>query len=224
MSIEKVLTDLELSKIDDAWKSDAMLKKIDVNWQNFERWCEALGDRKDPIKRMLDAFDERACVAPASTRLEYHNAFPGGLIDHSLRVLEHAIDIVTALKVKVPKESIIISTLFHDWGKVGNKDVDYYIKQSSDWHRKRGQMYTGNPSISMPNAQLSVFNLHQFGISLSEEEYLAILLNDGQYAEINRPYAMKEPKLSLIVHWADRWSTQAEKGRTSLLDPAVIQF
>lgn len=219
MSGERVLEDSELAKIDGAWKSDAGLARVELNWKTFERWCEQLGDRRDAVTSMLDAVGERVCTAPASTRLEYHNAFPGGFVDHSLRVLRVAIDIAGALKVKVSKESLIISSLFHDWGKAGTVEDDYYLPQTSDWHRKRGQMYTANPQIRMPNAQLGVFTLGQAGVKLSEEEYLAILLNDGPVVEANKPYSMKEPRIALVVHWADRWSCQLEKGRTSVLDP-----
>jgi hypothetical protein len=40
---------------------------------------------------------------------------------------------------------------------------------------------------------------------------MAILLNDGQYADENAPYKMKEPLLVDIVHIADYISTKQEK-------------
>jgi len=40
---------------------------------------------------------------------------------------------------------------------------------------------------------------------------LAIKLNDGQYAEENAPYKMKEPMLADVVHLADYISTKQEK-------------
>lgn len=218
--------DAELKKMEAVWKSDESMAKIESNWKTFEKWCdvETLGERSGAIKEMLNHYGERACMAPASSRIEFHNAFPGGFIDHSLRVLRITIDLATALKVKVNKESLIIAPLFHDWGKVGTLEDDYYLNQDSDWHRKRGQTYTKNPKIKMSNAQLGLYNLSQFGVKLSEEEYMAILLNDGQYAEANREYAMKEPKLALLVHMADRWSTQCEKDRLSLLDSDKPKF
>lgn len=216
--------DSELKKIESTWKSDENIAKVESNWKIFEKWSEQLGDRSAPVKEMLNYYGERACMAPASSRVEYHNAFPGGLIDHTLRVLTSTIDIASALHVKISKESLIISTLFHDWGKVGTLENDYYINQDSDWHRKRGQFYVKNTKIKMSNAQLGLFILSQFNVKLSEEEYLAILLNDGQYAEGNKEYAMKEPKLALLVHMADRWSTQCEKDRTSILDPDKPKF
>lgn len=216
--------DAELKKIEATWKNEESLAKIEANWKTFEKWCDQLGERKDAVREMLTHFEERACMAPASSRIDFHNAFPGGFIDHSLRVTRLTIDIAAALKAKISKESLIISALFHDLGKVGTLEQEYYLWQESDWHRKRGQIYIKNPNVTMPNAQLGLFTMNQFGIKLSEEEYMAILLNDGQYAEENKPYAMHEPKLSLLIHWADRWATQCEKNRLSLLEPDSPKF
>lgn len=216
--------DNELTQIKAVWNSAEHLSKIESNWKTFEKWINELGPRIDPIKSMLEHYGERACMAPASTRVEYHNAFPGGFIDHSLRVLRYTIDVATAFKVKVPKEELIISALFHDWGKVGTLENDFYVKQESVWHQKQGQIYIKNPKISMSNAQLGLYTLGNFGIKLNQEEYMAILLNDGQYAESNREYAMKEPKLALLIHMADRWATQCEKNRKTLFDSDQPQF
>lgn len=219
-----MLSESELRTTDKAWASDEHIARMATNWKTLERWCEQLGERTPAVRVLLDHMGERINTAPASTRIEYHNAFPGGFLDHSLRVLRTAIDMAAALKVKVPKESLIISTLFHDFGKCGTLENEYYLNQDSDWHRLRGQMYIKNEKIKMPNAQLGLFMLGQFGIKLNEDEYQAVLLNDGQYSESNKEYRMKECKLALLVHWSDRWSTQCEKERLSLFDPDVPKF
>lgn len=214
------MDDAQLSKIETTWRSQESLKKIETNWHLFESMCDQIEakEQKAGIKLMLDHFGARACVAPASSRLEFHNAFPGGFIDHSLRVMKNTIALATTFKAKASRDSLLIASLFHDWGKVGTLTDDYYINQPSDWHRKRGQMYVNNHAIKLSNAQLGLFNLSQFGVKLSEDEYTAILLNDGQYVDANKQYAMKEGKLAILVHMADRWSTEIEKNRVSLLD------
>lgn len=213
-----ILSIAELNKIEAIWKNKESLAKIESNWKLFEKLCSETGSRAKQLNDIINHFAERAILAPASTRFEYHNAFPGGFIDHSLRVFSASVSLATALKTKVPKESLIISSLFHDWGKVGDMENDYYFNQTSDWHRQRGQTYIRNENIRMTNAQLGLYTLSQFGVKLSEDEYLAILLNDGQYTEANKDYAMKEPKLALICHMADRWATQCEKNRKTILD------
>jgi hypothetical protein len=222
--LESVLELQRLREIEATWTNDESMEKMQSNWRNFEKWCDQLGDRRDDVKRMVEYFSDRAAMAPASTRVDFHNAFPGGLLDHSLRVLRYSIELMSAFKMKASKESIIVTALFHDWGKLGTMEEEYYIRQDSDWHRQRGQFYIVNPKIRLSNAQQSLFNFSQFGIKLTEAEYLAILLNDGQYAEGNKQYAMKESALALIVHMADRWATQCEKSRLSLLEPDAPKF
>jgi hypothetical protein len=215
---ETTFDDSQLFRVENIWKSDEMLKHMEANWKTFLKWCEQLGDRKSAVIAMVESMEERAIMAPASGRLEYHNCFPGGLIDHTLRVLKSTVELASSFKAKVSKEALIMASLFHDWGKIGTDKHDYYIRQESDWHRKRGQMYITNSAIVMPHAQLSLFMLHQHGVKLSEDEYIAILTHDGQYVEENKRYSMKEPTLALLVSMADRWSVQFEKNRTSLLD------
>ena len=94
---------------------------------------------------MCDVIGERLAVCPASTRDSHHSAFPGGLVDHSLRVLANALKITKAFGWELPKDSLIIGCLFHDLGKVGDVENDYYVPQDSDWHRnKLGEFYKIN--------------------------------------------------------------------------------
>lgn len=194
--------------------------KILENWNAFRGACTRLGTRAEPLGRMLDHFEERAPLAPASSRLEYHAAYPGGLIDHSLRVMRNAIALSKPMggTKQVPIESLVIASLFHDWGKVGSLEEDLYLPQESSWHRERGMMYVHNENILfMTNVDRTIWLMQHFGVHLSEEEFLGIRLNDGQYVNENKPYGMKEPTLALIVHTADRIACDEEKGRSSLV-------
>lgn len=187
-------------------------EKIKENYDKFEALCATLGERAPNVKALLDHFGDRLALCPASSRLEHHSCFPGGLVDHSLRVLQTAYSMMKVHGTQFPKQAVVISCLFHDLGKVGDEDHDYYVPQVSSWHRERGMLYEYNdklPYMSVPHR--SVFLMQKFGIELTRDEYLAILLNDGQYVEANKPYAMREPLLSMIVHQADAYSTMWEK-------------
>jgi hypothetical protein len=194
---------------------DDEAKKIEGNWNRFRQLCNRLGDRTDGVNKMLDHFEQRAALTPASSRTEYHNSHPGGLIDHSLRVLSNLNKLVKAygFEDKISKESMIIAGLFHDWGKIGSVDEDLYLDQQSDWHRDRGMMYTHNRSMQyMTTSHRALFLFQHFGVYLTEDEFLSILLNDGMYIDDNKPYRMKEPTLAVLVHHADRMACQQEKG------------
>jgi hypothetical protein len=191
---------------------DETVKSIEKNFNRFRALCEKLGDRAPAVLAGVDSMAERIAMAPASGRLEYHNAFPGGLVEHSLRVLHYAMVLSKALNIRVTKESLIISALFHDFGKVGDLDHEYYLEEESQWHRERGKTYNRNPEIRIkPTGQGALFLLQAWGVPLSQDEYMAILLNDGQYTEENRSYRMCEPDLAMVIHQADIWACREEK-------------
>lgn len=186
---------------------------IDANWQKFSSLLKKTGDRAASIAAMLKDVEERLVLCPASARVDFHNAFPGGLVDHSLRVLYNAMRLVKAFDWKVSNESLIIACLFHDLGKLGDDKQDYYVFQTDEWRSKhRGEEYAYNKELrymSVPHR--SIWLLQHYGVKLSQDEMLAILLNDGQYAKENASYALKEPMLADIVHMADVISTKQEK-------------
>ena len=102
--------------------------------------------------------------------------------------------------------------LFHDLGKAGDGEHEFYVWNHSDWHRSKGMLYETNRKCAyMGTGERSLYVLQKYGVVLSAEEYLAIRLNDGMYIDENKAYRMKEPDLALLLHWADRWSSQLEK-------------
>lgn len=187
-------------------------EKIKENYDKFRSLCLKLGDRTENVVKMVDFFGERLVFCPASAKVDFHCAFPGGLVDHSLRVLQNVYSLSKTYNLSFKKESIIISSLFHDIGKVGSKEHEYYLFQKSDWHRDKGMIYEYNSEIEFMTVQhRSLYLMQDFDIKLNYEEYLAIMLNDGQYVEANKQYAMKEPSFSMILHQADAYSTLWEK-------------
>jgi putative nucleotidyltransferase with HDIG domain len=184
---------------------------------NFELFKSAINritdeEQKNQIFKMLSSVEDRLITCPASARTEHHNCFPGGLVEHSLRVMKNSIKIAKALDVKVSADQLIVASLFHDIGKLGDEQDDYYVEQQSQWHRDKGMLYDYNPNIVyMTVPQRSVWLMSHFGIKLSKNEYLAILLNDGQYTQENKSYAMREPQLATVIHTADLFATKEEK-------------
>lgn len=170
-------------------------------------------DRKAGISRMFEAIGPIYFSAPASTRVEYHSCFNGGLAYHSLNVTKYVSKLAETLcPERWSEETLIFVGLFHDLGKVGDGVNPYYIAKDSDWHRKQGILYETNPEcLYLTTSERGLYLLQKFSIEVSHEEYAAIRLNDGQYVEENKPYRQREPDLALIVHWADMWSTKQEK-------------
>lgn len=189
-------------------------EEVEKNWIRFRGLCEKVGDRSEALLALVDGLGERLALCPASSRKDFHNAFPGGLVDHSLRVLGNAMRLVKAFEWSVPKDSLIIATLLHDLGKVGDHETDYYVPQTDSYKiEKYGELYMTNKELRwMTVPHRSIFICQHFGLKLTQDETLAILLNDGQYAPENESYKLKEPMLADVVHMADLISTKQEKG------------
>ena len=85
---------------------------------------EKLGDRSEAALSLVDHLGERLALCPASSRKEYHLAEPGGLVDHSLRVLSNALKLCKTFGWNVPKESLIVACLLHDIGKCPDNDEE----------------------------------------------------------------------------------------------------
>jgi len=145
------------------------------------------GERKEKLLNMFEQLGDRFATAPASTKGGFHNPFPGGLLLHTLNVMnmgEKIFDVWTEFGANTAlfsKESFFFVALCHDLGKVGNLQGDMYIDNDSDWHIKnRQEYYKINPEITnMKHEHRSLWLLNQFGIQLNEEEFIAILTHSG---------------------------------------------
>ena len=164
------------------------------------------------LKQMFEQLDE-FWTAPASSREDFHGAFPGGLCDHSLRVVRNLRKLAETLAPdRFLSERLDLLGLIHDLGKVGDGKRPLYVPNPNDWGRKRGFIYEINRDIPhMPISDRTIWLLQRHGVKFSAEEWLAVRLSDGQYEESNRRYAMREPDLALLLHFADRWACAEEK-------------
>lgn len=149
-------------------------EKILKNKQTFLEKNELYGIIN---KELLDYLGEDLLTAPASTMTSLHNAFPGGLIDHVLKTTKYAIGINKLLPntISVDAQSIVKVCFLHQIGK-----TFLYKWCDSEWHRNnQGKMYEYNEELtSMRVGERSVYYATKYGISLTEEEYQAIINYD----------------------------------------------
>lgn len=192
-------------------------EEIEQNWNRFHGLCDKLGSRSSAVKSMLDDLDERLCLCPASAKTDYHGAFPGGLVDHSLRVLNHVVALNKTYNWALAKESMILAALFHDIGKIGmpgkSSENDFYVEQKDNWRRLNcGEVYTYNNNLQyMTTPDRSVFVMQHYGVQLTSEEFLAIKLNDGFVLQENKPYCLRITPLVYAIQTADMIATMEEK-------------
>lgn len=163
------------------------------------------------MRSLFSFFEERFAIAPASARADFFNAYPGGLASHTLNVLKNMSSISFSFG-DIDKKSMIRVGLLHELGKVGDKKHDYYIPQKSEWHKDRGMLYEINPKIAfMRVPHRSLFLAQEFGVALTQDEHLAILLFEGQLAESNAPYKYREPDLATLLQVSSQLAITQEK-------------
>lgn len=192
-------------------------EKIQKNIEVFSDLVENIvsSPRKELISSMMESdFAQLYFTAPASSRENYHYAWPGGLVSHSFNVYKNLRKLNEAFKLNFSEESMFIVSMFHDIGKAcaTNMTEPHYVPSVEQWKLNKGILYEYNENgVYMPNHLRSIFILMHFSISLSAEEFQAIYLNDGQYLTENKPYALKESKLALYLHMADRIALEQER-------------
>jgi hypothetical protein len=170
-------------------------------------------ERRAAIEAMMEGpIGEQFFLAPASSRRIYHNAFPVGLLAHSLNVVHNAWKIADALAPgRWSTDKVSFCALFHDLGKAGSPGKPFYTQTKDKWKFDKGEFWDVSKQEWMPNAEKSLYLLQMHGVKVDWEETVAIRLNDGMGSESNREYSFNEPDLALVVHWADHWAMREEK-------------
>lgn len=156
-------------------------------------------------------------TSPASSR--YHLNIESGLLLHSVGVAEIALRLRYLLAPELSEESIVITALFHDVGKIGCSKKPYYLPNGNLWEvRNRGIAYKVNPEIIAMNSAVRGLCLVSRFIPLTEEEAQAIVAHDGLYpvkgGVANLEYHQNECRLLMLLQFADKWTAAVnEEGR-----------
>jgi len=184
--------------------------------ENFEKYKKLLlkvDTRKEPIELFLEKYADRLATAPAHDRNNRHSAQPGGFIKRSLSTFANARALckMPAFSEKeINIESIIICSLLHDVGRIGDDAGDFYVPQTSSWHIERGNLYTFNPGIKrMMHPHRGLYLLQAEGISLTQDEWIAIVSQPHMY-EDGKFYNGHEVPLSSLLHAAIRLSSMVD--------------
>ena len=202
-------------------------EQIQSNWTEFLSNIEqhTTGDRKEKLLAFYKKYEERIILMPAAHKKEYHNAFPGGYVEHVNRVVKAALSLSAiwegfgADMSTFTQEELVFSAINHDLGKMGDEENESYIPQTDQWRKdKLGEDYMFNtkvPFASVPDRGL--FMLQSHGIQYTFNEMLAIQTHDGLYDEGNKKYLFafmpeQKPRTSLpfILHQADLMAARIE--------------
>jgi hypothetical protein len=181
--------------------------------------------RKTSLKNFYEKYSERLMLMPAAHKKEYHNAFPGGYVEHVNRVITcalHLHDLWAQMGADITtytKEELVFSALNHDLGKMGDEEHESYIPQTDNWRREKlGEDYMFNNKLAFASVpDRGLFLLQSHGIPYTFNEMITIQTHDGLYDEANKKYLMtympeQKPRTSLpyIVHQADLMAARIE--------------
>ena len=115
-------------------------EQIQENWNKLIQLINDnfSGERLEKLLEMYDYFEERMCLAPASGKEHYHNAYVGGYVEHVLHVVELAVEIKESWEkngatINFTDEELVFAAMHHDLGKVGDLAEDYYVVQDNNW-------------------------------------------------------------------------------------------
>ena len=202
-------------------------EQIQSNWEVFLNNIEThiTGKRKQLLLDFYKKFEERIILMPAAHKKEYHNAFPGGYVEHVNRVVRCALKQYELWKEEGADvttftiEELIFSAINHDLGKIGSINQASYIPQTDKWRREKlGEDYMFNnkvPFSSVPDRGLWL--LQHYDIKYSFNEMIAIQTHDGLYDSANEKYLKaympeQKPRTSLpfILHQADLMAARIE--------------
>ena len=201
-------------------------EQIQANLERFYSNIETYisEPRTTKLLALYQSQEDNLAFAPASSRASYHNAFPGGYVDHVNRVVEAALKATKlwdnmGATINFTTEELVFSAINHDLGKLGRDGQPAYLPNDSEWHVKnQGAIYKPNTELPfIPIQDSSLFILQQAGIELTFNEWVAIKTHDGLYDDGNKAYlisSQNESKLRsslpLILHQADILAARVE--------------
>jgi hypothetical protein len=201
-------------------------EELQQNYQKFLGYIDQYigGDRKAKLLKFYQDHAERIMLMPAASVDHHHNTFPGGYVDHVMRVMDCPLKVkelwaATGATINYTDEELIFAAMNHDLGKIGTEEAEQYQPNDSEWHRKnQGKIYKHNPEnpfMTVPDR--SIFLLQARGIKISFNEYLGIKLHDGLYEDANKPYYISHAKesklrtnLPIVLHHADHMAARIE--------------
>jgi hypothetical protein len=115
---------------------------------------------------------------PASCR--YHGSWKGGLAQHSLRVLFHALRLKAALSPETNEASLIRGALLHDICKMGGYEISTRnVKKDGSWISE--PFYMNKNRADMGHGAESVWRLRNLGVSLAPGWWAAVRWHMGNF-------------------------------------------
>lgn len=179
--------------------------EIIENFEKFKKILLKVVERRESLEHFVEKYGDRIATAPGHDRNNRRSAEPGGLVRRALQTLSNARELakMPAFSEKeISIDSVIITSLLHDIGRIGDDTGDFYLPQTSSWHIERGNLYTYNPELKrMTHPHRGLYLLQAEGIQLTQDEWMAIVSQSNAYEE-SKFYVGNESPLMSLLHSA----------------------
>lgn len=166
---------------------------------------------REGIENLIQHMEDNGFfTAPCSS--QFHLCKDGGLAEHSLNVFNVMDDINFAtdfITVETDQNSIIIVSLLHDLGKIGQYGKPLYTENylANNKRSDKKPFETNKNLLAIPHEIRSIQIAERF-IELTEEESFAILHHNGMYGDLKYQLAGKETPLQMLLHFSDMWASR----------------
>ena len=179
--------------------------EIILNFEKYRKLLLKVESREPAIEPFLEKYAERIATAPGHDRSNRHAASPGGLVRRSLQTFANARElckIPSFAEKEIDIESVIVVSLLHDIGRIGDETGDFYVPQTSSWHIERGNLYTHNPDLRrMTHPHRGLYLLQAEGVSLTQDEWMTMISQPNIY-EDGKFYSGNDIPLMALLHTA----------------------
>ena len=178
--------------------TDQLLERYELYSRILKKYFPEPG-----IDKFLDEFGTRMVTSPRGLT-ESDGGVYGGLVDFLSKVAIQAKKITTDNPDICSQESAVRVCLVHELGKLGTQKDELFISQESQWHREKlGQNFKYNEDCpKMGAAHRTLYLMQKYNITLTQEEWVAILLSQGSHYPENGFYANVDTPLASVVHFA----------------------
>lgn len=175
---------------------------------DYDGLLELLDGRRKQVEAFLKFLERETSWLATPASANHHLNVPGGLLTHSLMVTRTLLGIRDTLAPDYDDETCVIVGLFHDIGKVGTPSQPLYevVKGGRGTGQTTPKYQANKDLVAMGVAVRSLYMCAKY-LTLTEEEAQAICYHDGQYVPDNLAVKNKECPLTLLVHFADLWSS-----------------
>jgi 3'-5' exoribonuclease len=189
---------------DDSVDASMFLPSSTIPRAELERRLDALLETVEntDCRRLLDRFfghkrlREMYCTAPAAARV--HQAFIGGLLEHTLNVIDNALKIAENYK-PFDRDLLVTAGLLHDIGKIREYDWRRAITYTDDG-RLLGHIFMG---ASMVDSAIRELQRAPDGFSDHyHRQILHIILSHHGKLEYGSPIIPKTRE-ALLLHYGD---------------------